>query len=220
MTFLKPLFSLCLCFTTACLFVGCQQQQQGPTPGDTIIGKHYDGSWTDDVGFAANGVRNGYQLSNDDDVVIPVDGANWGAEVVYDGGVDGSLVTRDPALLNAEAMANFDGLTPYTSIYFGFDQYGVSETERPKLSQAAQQLLAIPGAKLIAEGHTDWRGTTEYNLALGDRRANSVRSYLINLGAPNAISVTSKGELEATENIEKNDPRAQADRRVDVFIIQ
>lgn len=220
MTVIKPIFSTFIVVTAVSLFAGCQQQKVGPTPGDTIIGKHYDGSWTDDVGYTSNRTPDGYRLGNDADIVIPVDGDSWGAEVVYDGGADGSLITRDPSMTGISGLNDFDGLTPFVSIYFGFDQFAVSEAERQKLSQVAQQLRSYPGSKLIAEGHTDWRGTNEYNLALGDRRASSVRSYLLGLGADEPISVTSKGELEATENVEKNDSRAQADRRVDVFVVR
>jgi peptidoglycan-associated lipoprotein len=218
MKVLKPFFSILLIFGTWVLFTGCQQQKQGPTPADTIIGKHYDSSWTDDMDYTTNTTPQGYRQSNDADVVIPVEGDSWGAEVVYDGGADGSLVTRDPSLTDMSAMNSLDSSTPLVSIYFGFDQFAVAESERPKLLRALQYLQNNPGAKLIAEGHTDWRGTNEYNLALGDRRANSVRSYLINSGAQAEIAVSSKGELEATEDVEKNDPIAIQDRRVDVYV--
>ena len=189
-------------------------------PIDTITGKHNDSSWTSGIDYTTNKPPKGNSHNKNIDVVIPVPGKSWRNDVVDNEGVDGSLIPRDPSLSGMGNINNPDRITPFVSVYFGFDQFAVSESERAKLSKTFQYVLSNPGTKLIAEGHTDWRGTNEYNLALGDRRANSVRNYLINLGAPDNISISSKGELEATENIEKNDPRAQEDRRVDVFVIK
>ena len=69
---------------------------------------------------------------------------------------------------------------------------------------------------LLIEGHCDWRGTVEYNLALGERRANSVANYLINLAIPkNRIETRSKGDLESI--VEGSKQEMANDRRVDVI---
>lgn len=205
---LKITFAL---ITTSFLLFGCQQQVKDPQPGDTALGKHNDGTWTD--GEYSGQTRDGdniYPVSGTgygDDVIIPVqeDGSGFGSDV---------LTPRDGSLSSAGSG------TAFKSIYFGFDEYSVSESERGKLIETFQMLQNTPGAKLIAEGHTDWRGTNEYNLGLGDRRANSVKSFLLNLGIPSStVNVLSKGELEATEGVEKSDPRAKEDRRVDLFIV-
>jgi peptidoglycan-associated lipoprotein len=54
---------------------------------------------------------------------------------------------------------------------------------------------------VIVEGHCDWKGTTEYNIALGERRASSVKEFLLALGvSPTKVSVSSQGDLQAPED--------------------
>ena len=80
-------------------------------------------------------------------------------------------------------------------INFGFDRYDLTPTAREILSQNAELLLRHSRIKVQIEGHCDERGTIEYNLALGERRANSTRQYLVSLGvSPNRISTISYGE--------------------------
>ena len=80
-------------------------------------------------------------------------------------------------------------------IHFGFDRYDLTPEARKILSQNAELLLKHPRAKFQLEGHCDERGTIEYNLALGERRANSTKQYLISLGVPmDRISTISYGE--------------------------
>ncbi len=104
-------------------------------------------------------------------------------------------------------------------IYFGFDQSNVSAVEAPKLQQAASFMLQNPNDKLIIEGHCDWRGTSEYNLALGERRAQSVRQFLENLGVPaHRIQTNSKGDEEATTSGTAS--QMARDRRADLIVIR
>lgn len=80
-------------------------------------------------------------------------------------------------------------------IYFDFDQYDIKEDAKPILKEVASILLKNNKIKVIVEGHCDERGTNEYNLALGEKRANSVKQYLIAMGIPsNRISTVSYGE--------------------------
>jgi peptidoglycan-associated lipoprotein len=74
------------------------------------------------------------------------------------------------------------GIT-FSDVYFDFDRYEIREDSMPTLKELASFLVKGPNRVLI-EGHCDDRGTNEYNLALGDRRASSVKSYLIASGVP------------------------------------
>jgi peptidoglycan-associated lipoprotein len=66
---------------------------------------------------------------------------------------------------------------------------------KPILSSVADYLKKNKGAKLVIEGHCDERGTAEYNMALGDRRAEAARAYLASLGVPaSALSTVSFGK--------------------------
>jgi len=82
-------------------------------------------------------------------------------------------------------------------VQFGFDQYDLTVSARKALDQNAQCLQEAPEVSLILEGHCDERGTQEYNLALGEKRANTVKSYLKNLGIDvKRMGTRSKGENE------------------------
>lgn len=71
---------------------------------------------------------------------------------------------------------------PSSPIYFGFDSDQLTPESQQTLRQMAEYLKAHPGAALTVEGHCDETGSSEYNLALGDRRARAARDYLKALG--------------------------------------
>jgi len=73
---------------------------------------------------------------------------------------------------------------PLEDVYFEFDQFTVTDSARAVLARHSEWLKARPAAKVTVEGHCDERGTTEYNLALGDKRARAVRDELVKLGVP------------------------------------
>jgi len=80
-------------------------------------------------------------------------------------------------------------------IYFDFDKYDIRPGDAEILKANAALLMKQPTVKIQIEGHCDERGTTEYNLALGERRANSAKKYLISLGmSPDRISAISYGK--------------------------
>jgi peptidoglycan-associated lipoprotein len=80
-------------------------------------------------------------------------------------------------------------------VFFGFDKYDLSDEAQATLQRQAAWLKANPTVTLLIEGNTDERGTREYNLALGERRATSVKNYLVTLGiSPNRLSTISYGK--------------------------
>jgi len=79
-------------------------------------------------------------------------------------------------------------------IFFAFDQYELDDASMGLLAANARALREA-GTTILISGHCDERGTLEYNMALGEKRANAVRDYLVSLGIPSArIRVTSYGE--------------------------
>lgn len=70
----------------------------------------------------------------------------------------------------------------FENVLFGRDQYQVGGAESVKIEAVASYMQSNPQTRLIAEGHCDERGSREYNVALGEHRAQAVRSYLISLG--------------------------------------
>ncbi len=67
-------------------------------------------------------------------------------------------------------------------VHFEFDKYDITAADQGVLRGQAQWLNQYPARTLTVEGHCDERGTREYNLGLGDRRANAVKAYLVSLG--------------------------------------
>jgi peptidoglycan-associated lipoprotein len=98
------------------------------------------------------------------------------------------------ALQRGESAAS-DASSPLKDVYFDFDRYDLRADARETLKANAQWLTSNPAARVEIEGHCDERGTTEYNLALGAKRAQSVKDYLVSLGtAPARLSTISYGE--------------------------
>ena len=80
-------------------------------------------------------------------------------------------------------------------VFFGYDRYDLSSEAQITLERQANWLKTYTSLNITVEGHADERGTREYNLALGERRANSVKSYLIALGiSPTRITTISYGK--------------------------
>ncbi|MDI1228884.1 MAG: peptidoglycan-associated lipoprotein Pal [bacterium] len=67
-------------------------------------------------------------------------------------------------------------------VYFGYDQYDLTAEARSTVERQAQWMKTYPNVSVMVEGHCDERGTREYNLALGEKRATAVRNYLISNG--------------------------------------
>ncbi len=70
----------------------------------------------------------------------------------------------------------------FSAVYFGYDSAQVGASERSKLESVADHMRSNSSALLVVEGHCDERGSREYNLSLGERRALAARAYLIGLG--------------------------------------
>ena len=88
-----------------------------------------------------------------------------------------------------------------TVFYFDFDIAEFKSEDRATLTYHARDLAANPGKRIRLEGHADERGTREYNLALGERRANGILNYLIVNGASRSqIEVVSYGEERPDQN--------------------
>jgi len=80
-------------------------------------------------------------------------------------------------------------------IHFDFDKYNIRPGDASILNENAALLKKYPNVKIQIEGHCDERGTVEYNLALGERRANSTKNYLVSHGiSPSRISTISYGK--------------------------
>jgi peptidoglycan-associated lipoprotein len=91
----------------------------------------------------------------------------------------------------------FNGKNVLEDVYFDFDKADLREDTKEILKRHSQTLRANPGLTILIEGHCDERGTEDYNMALGERRATRVRDYLVELGVDSSILKTiSYGETQ------------------------
>jgi len=115
---------------------------------------------------------------------------------------------KTPSLETVESLEQSkeekEGL--FKDILFDFDKYNVQDKYKPELKSVASWMMKNTNARLSVEGNCDERGTNEYNLALGDRRAKAVKDYLVSLGvASSRIETLSYGEEKplCTEHTEE-----------------
>jgi len=105
------------------------------------------------------------------------------------------------------------------TIHFALDKYSVDPSEIPALQAQAQWLLRYPGKKATIEGHCDERGTREYNLALGERRATAAKNYLVSLGVDaSRLTTISYGKERPIDTASTEEAYARNRRAVTVAI--
>lgn len=139
-------------------------------------------------------------------------------EAIYDSAVSDKPLPARPEGANP-STADYETLKAHT-VYFGFDSFSIVAGERHKVENVARWMKEHPKKYLIIAGHCDERGTTEYNLALGERRALSVRDYLVGLGADRAkISTVSYGE-EKPEAIGTDETTWKKNRRAEIGVLK
>lgn len=174
---------------------GCQDEV-GLRPEDTVVGskKHNRPDWIDETKLYA---KEGLSFRED----FNLDEAD------------------NAALASSNGIEETENLQVIAQVYFSYDNSGVQADEREKLQEAIEFINNHPNNKFLLTGHCDWHGTQEYNMALGDKRANSVQSYLYKLGAsPDNLKTRSRGSLDSVK--EALDDQAQYDRRADIVMIK
>ncbi|MBL27079.1 MAG: peptidoglycan-associated lipoprotein [Rhodospirillaceae bacterium] len=139
----------------------------------------------------------------------------------------GAGSSERPAVVQEEMAGGTSAMTPSEElvqnvgdrVFYDFDSAVIRRDGEATLQRQAQWLRANPGVSIIIEGHADERGTREYNLALGDRRATAAKNYLVSLGVdPGRITTISYGKERpiATGHTEQ----AWAQNRVAVTLIR
>ncbi len=198
---MKDTLWMVLFFALAISFAGCSKNL-GPSPEDTALIKGTDrgsfvGSFDD---FEAN-----------EDELSPI-----GATI---SGLEGSndLLPQDPLWSDPSLLDNAE--KPFEPIFFGFDQYSIGTEERAKLQEISTFMAQNTSAKILVEGYCDWKGTPAYNKSLGDRRASSVKDYLVDLGVePSRIEVLSMGDELATPNADPT--TAGLERKAQLIVLR
>ena len=118
----------------------------------------------------------------------------------------GGTTTTPPTSSTARPVVQDFAATPeLTDVFFDFDKYDIRPGDAKTLDSNASSLKSNPNHLVLIEGHCDQRGTNEYNLALGERRAKSTMNYLVSQGVQaNRITIISYGEErpQCTEHTE------------------
>jgi len=116
------------------------------------------------------------------------------------------------------ANGQIRGITALQPVYFDFDRSAIKTSEYGKIQALKDYLAKNPTQRVLFEGYCDWRGTTEYNMALGDRRANAAKRYAISIGIPaTKIETRSLGSTQATER--GTEAEMSKDRRAEIVIL-
>ena len=111
--------------------------------------------------------------------------------------MDPEEFSKEPTIRGNRAEASLS----LETVYFGFDSSSIQASVLNTLKKNAKYLRANPSVKVVVEGHCDERGTTEYNLALGQKRAVMVKEYYVQLGiSPDRIATISYGEEMPQDN--------------------
>lgn len=181
---------------SAILFGGCSKKNEP----QTTLNRSSDGSSS---ASTASGFNQGDEFS---ELGAPLRGNFSDSDL---------LQPRDGALEGFSDPLNT--IRPFDAVLFGFDQYNLSAEERPKLQEIAEFMKSNLNARLLIEGYCDWKGTPEYNKSLGDRRATTVKNYLVELGGDsNRIDTVSIGDETAVPNADTT--QARLDRRA-AFVV-
>lgn len=181
---------------SAILFGGCSKKNEP----QTTLNRSSDGSSS---ASTASGFNQGDEFS---ELGAPLRGNFSDSDL---------LQPRDGALEGFSDPLNT--IRPFDAVLFGFDQYNLSAEERPKLQEIAEFMKSNLNARLLIEGYCDWKGTPEYNKSLGDRRATTVKNYLVELGSDsNRIDTVSIGDETAVPNADTT--QARLDRRA-AFVV-
>lgn len=139
-------------------------------------------------------------------------GADSGADT---GAIKEVTIDSNANSAGNSALKDPNNILSKRNIYFDFDSDAVKAEYRPIIEAHAKYMQANANAKMILQGNTDERGTREYNLSLGQRRAVAVKSALNLLGVKDSqIETISYGEEKATQNC--GGDSCDKDRRVDI----
>lgn len=119
----------------------------------------------------------------------------------------------DEEIFQRKTLDQLNAERPLADVFFDYDMSEIRADARAPLQANADWMKKWTGTQIALEGHADARGSAEYNLALGSRRANSVKDYLVSLGvAATRVTVVSKGK-EAPFCTEENEACWQQNRR-------
>lgn len=159
----------------------------------------------------------GHLIGGSTDQVVDENDANFSAGELEP--LDGTGAGFDADSMSDEQKWKYGRSTlPLLPVYFGFDSSSIDTRQFDNLNSSGQYLLENESPRLLLEGNCDERGTSDYNLALGELRALSVKKYLVNLGVdPEKVTTISYGSERPLFDGHDEDAYA-GNRRVDLVL--
>ena len=139
--------------------------------------------------------------------------------------VDEAPAVKKPEMTEEEifmskSLEEINLAAPLKMVFFDYDRYFIRDDAKAVLDSNANWLRKFMSAKILIEGHCDERGTEEYNLALGEKRAKSTQDYLVSLGiSPERIKIISYGKSQPFDN-GHTEMAWQKNRRAQSLIIE
>ncbi|MDD2335731.1 MAG: peptidoglycan-associated lipoprotein Pal [Geobacteraceae bacterium] len=131
-----------------------------------------------------------------------------------------TTVDQEPIVKDESLTESTTAVTPFETIYFDLDSYVLRQDAREALENNAQWLMKKSTGTVRLEGNCDERGSDEYNLALGEKRAKAAKSYLVTLGVPaDRLNTISYGK-EKPVDPGHNEAAWAKNRRVDFVIVK
>ena len=128
-------------------------------------------------------------------------------------GRDTAAALTEEEIFARKSLEQLNAERPLDDVYFDLDQSTIRDDAKPRLQKDADWLKRWTSTQITVEGHCDSRGSAEYNLGLGSRRATAVKDYLASLGVPaGRMTVVSKGK-EAPACADENESCWQQNRR-------
>ena len=141
-------------------------------------------------------------------------------EVVEEVEIAKDEIVREEDMASQEMSVEEKAQQIFQDVLFDYDRYDIRGEARPILDSVASFLNDEKGLNIAIEGHCDERGTNEYNLALGEKRANATKNYLVSLGtSPERITVVTYGE-EKQICMDQNDACWQQNRRAHFVVLK
>ena len=129
-------------------------------------------------------------------------------------------VLNEEEIFMSKSLEQINKEQPLAMIHFDYDKYFVREDAKPVLDRNAAWLKKFRTVKILVEGHCDERGTEDYNLALGEKRAKSTFDYLVSLGvSADRMKILSYGKSQALAS-GHDEASWQANRRAQFTIIE
>jgi len=130
-----------------------------------------------------------------------------------------AVVEKDTSVAEVVEKVEPEATLTVEKVHFDYDKSDVKAEYKESLKKVAEFMAKKPDAKVEVEGHCDSRGTTQYNLALGQRRADSVRAFLKTLGVDeNRVVTKSRGKEELTCQTD-TEPCHASNRRVQIRVV-